>query len=275
MISRISRIKSKKEHLAATVLPLSDLEHGVVGWESQDDPKMPLNFAEKRKYLIVGLLAFVTLMTPLSSSIISPAISIYSKEFNNTNETLAAMPVSIFLLGFAVGPLFLSPLSEIYGRAIVLTCSNAFFCCWQVACALAPTLSSLTVFRFLAGIGGIACMTLGGGIIADVFPVEQRGFAISIWTIGPTVGPSLAPLIGAFIASTIGWRMSMWIVFAPTTLFTILMAFTLPETNHRVLIQRKVNVLRKELNRPELRSCYETAESQELSKAAVIKLGCE
>jgi multidrug resistance protein len=234
---------------------------------------MPLNFTKGRKYLIVTLLAVVTLMTPLSSSIISPAISIYDREFGNTNVTLGAMPVSIFLLGFAIGPLFLAPLSEIYGRTIVLTCSNIFFCAFQIACALAPTLASLIVFRFLAGVGGIAALTLGGGIIADVFPVEERGFAISIWTIGPTIGPSLAPLIGAFIASTIGWRMSMWIVFAPTAFVTIFMAITLSETNHHVLIDRKVKALSKELNRTDLISCYSTAESRARSAITVLKQG--
>ncbi|KAI0132698.1 major facilitator superfamily domain-containing protein [Xylariales sp. AK1849] len=269
--SRTSK-KSKKE-LPPAVLPLSDLEKNIVGWESQDDPNMPLNFTQGKKYLIVWLLSFMTLMAPLSSSIIAPAISIYSAEFGNTDATLAAMPVSIFLLGFAVGPLFLAPLSEIYGRAIVITCSNAFFCSWQIGCALAPSLGSLIAFRFLAGIGGSACLTLGGGVIADTFPVEQRGFAIAIWTIGPTIGPSLAPLIGAFIAGSIGWRWAPWIVFIPAVLATGVMAFTFPETNHRVLIDRKVKALRKVQNRPEVESCYETAESRRLSTTAILQRG--
>ncbi|KAH6660398.1 major facilitator superfamily domain-containing protein [Truncatella angustata] len=265
--------KSKKEHLVPTELPLSDIESGVVGWDSQDDPTMPLNFTRTRKLLIVWLLSIITLMAPLSSSIIAPAISIYSEEFGNTNSTLAAMPVSIFLLGFAVGPLYLAPMCEIHGRAIVLTCSNIFFCAWQIGCALAPNLNSLIVFRFLAGIGGSAALTLGGGVIADLFPVEERGFALSIWTIGPTLGPSLAPLIGAFIAGSIGWRWSVWIIFIPATLTTVIMAFLFPETNHRVLIDRKVRRLQKELNRPELHSCYESEELRKLTRTAILKLG--
>lgn len=264
---------SKKEHLAPSVFPFSDLEKGVVGWESQDDAAMPLNFPRGKKLLAVWLLSAITFLAPLSSSIIAPAISIYSAEFGNSNATLATMPVSIFLLGFAVGPLYLAPMSEIYGRAIVLVCSNAFFCAWQIGCALAPSLNSLIVFRFLAGVGGSSALTLGGGVIADLFPVEERGFAISIWSVGPTIAPSIAPLIGAFIAGSIGWRWAAWIVFIPATLLTALMAILFPETNHRVLIDRKVRKLRKGLGRPELHSCYETEESRNMTSTATLQRG--
>ena len=62
----------------------------------------------------------------------------------------------------------LAGLSELYGRHIVLNLSNTFFCVWQIGCALAPSLNSLIAFRFLAGIGGSACMTLGGACISDL-----------------------------------------------------------------------------------------------------------
>jgi MFS family permease len=112
---------------------------------------MPLNFALTRKYMIIAALALFTLLTPLSSSILAPAIEYVQDDFNITDITLAAMPVSIYLLGYAIGPLFLSPLSEIYGRAIVLTCSNIFFCLAHIGCALPSNIGALVAFRFLAG----------------------------------------------------------------------------------------------------------------------------
>ncbi|KAK8051873.1 major facilitator superfamily domain-containing protein [Apiospora rasikravindrae] len=300
--SRFSRIlskkSSKKDELPPALLPLTDLDRGVVGWEGQGDPKHPQNFSRSRQYWIIILLALVTFMTPLASSILAPGIKYYSAEFDNPSTTLGAMPVSIYLLGYAIGPLFLSPLSEIYGRFIVLSCSNVFFCIWFIGTGLAPNLASLIIFRLLNGIGGSATLTLGGSVIADVFPIERRGFAISIWTIGPTMevsrraivpgqpqntaklislllikGPSFGPVIGAFIASTIGWRWTSWLVMIPSTVATILFIILLPETNSRVLMRRKVAALRKELNRSDLVSCYETEQSRALSKWAVIQQG--
>lgn len=187
IISKASRKSSRKDELPPAILPVTDLDRGIVGWDGQDDPKNPQNFTRSRQYWIICLLALVTFMTPLASSILAPGIKYYSAEFGNQSTTLGAMPVSIYLLGYAIGPLFLSPLSEIYGRFIVLSCSNAFFCIWFIGTGLAPNLASLIIFRLLIGIGGSATLTLGGSVIADVFPVERRGFAISIWTIGPTM----------------------------------------------------------------------------------------
>jgi len=55
----------------------------------------------------------------------------------------------------------------------VLNYSNAFLTVWQLAGALAPNLGSLIAFRFLGGLGGSACLSLGGGVIADLFPVRK------------------------------------------------------------------------------------------------------
>jgi multidrug resistance protein len=107
---------------------------------------------------------------------------------------------------FQAGPLFLSPMSEIYGRRLILNCATSFFVMFQIGCALAPNLSALIVFRLLTGIGGSACLTIGGGVISDLFEPEQRGLAMSIFSFGPLFGPVLGPICGGFIAHGAGWR---------------------------------------------------------------------
>ena len=104
------------------------------------------------------------------------------------------------------GPLLLSPLSEMYGRRIILNLSTSFFVLFQIGCALAPNLSALIVFRLLTGIGGSACLTIGGGVVSDLFEPEERGMAMSIFSAGPLFGPVLGPICGGFIAQRAGWR---------------------------------------------------------------------
>jgi multidrug resistance protein len=234
---------------------------------------MPLNFPPRRKWFIVGFLGAITFMTPFASSILAPAIEFLNRDFGNSDLTVGSFPVSIYLLGYSVGPLFLSPLSEIYGRHIVLVTANIIFCLWLIGCALAPSLDSLIVFRFFAGVGGSGCLTIGGGIISDIIPVEQRGLALTVWMIGPLLGPSLGPICGAFIAETIGWRWTNWIVLIPGAIATILLAVFSSETNHRVLIKRKVARLRKSLNRSDLRSVYDDPELAQLSKTKILLNG--
>ncbi|RSL58130.1 hypothetical protein CEP54_007946 [Fusarium duplospermum] len=271
ILSRLSLAKSKtRERLPPPVHPVMDLDNGVVGWESQHDPQHPLNFSQSRKWFITGLLSAITFMTPFASSILAPTISYVADTYHETDLTKSAMPVSIFLLGYAVGPLFLSPLSEIYGRHIIITGANAFFCAWLIGCALAPSLDTLIFFRFMCGLGGSASQTVGGAIVADLFPVSERGRAMTIWMIGTMISPSTAPVIGGFVAETIGWRWVNWITFIPATIIVMAMALLSRETNHQVLIQRKTKRLRKELNRPELRSCYTDPSAPILTRRRIL-----
>lgn len=270
--SKVSRVltavsrRSKKEGLRHEPIPVSNLDEGIVGWDSQEDPEMPLNFPSWQKWMLVALLSAITLLTPFASSILSPGIASLSEEFGNKNETVGAMTVSIYLLGYVIGPLFLAPLCEIYGRKPILGAANAFFCVWQIGCALAPNIATLIVFRFFSGVGGAGCLTLGGGVISDIFRADQRGFAMGIWTLGPLFGPNVGPLIGGFIAETIGWRWDFWIVLIVAVIVTALIEFLNKETSHRVLIERKVARLSKELGRDDLKSCYGSAQHQSKSR---------
>lgn len=108
-------------------------------------------------------------------------------------------------MGPQIGPLVLSPLSEIYDRQPVLNTSNIILTLWQIGCAL-PKHQLAIGFRFLAGLGGSACLTVGGGIIADLFPVQQRGRANAMFSLGPLFGPVVGPIIGGFIVGRAGWR---------------------------------------------------------------------
>ncbi len=134
---------------------------------------MPLNFTQNKKWLVVGLVSAITFLTPFASSILSPGIGRLDDEFHNTSTTVGAMTVSIYLLGYVLGPLFLAPLSEIYGRRPILAAANIFFCVWQIGCALAPNIGALIVFRLFSGIGGAGCLVRS---IRSVMHAGRRGF---------------------------------------------------------------------------------------------------
>ncbi|KAL2166046.1 hypothetical protein VTG60DRAFT_3411 [Thermothelomyces hinnuleus] len=275
--SRLSRVLSRKrtpqQRIPPTPIPVSDLDAGVVGWESQDDPAMPLNFPQRKKWLIVGLLSGITLLTPLASSILAPGITTLNRDFDNHNDVVGTMTVSVYLLGYVIGPLFLAPLSELYGRRPVLAAANIFFCTWLIGCALAPSIASLIVFRFFSGVGGSGCLTLGAGIIADVFRVDQRGTAIGMYTLGPLIGPTVGPVAGSWLSQTIGWRWDFWIVFIISVIVVVLYELLTTETNPRILMRQKVERLKKELNRTDLRSCYEDPGAEKLSTSRVLLNG--
>ena len=99
------------------------------------------------------------------------------KEFGDSNLSMVSFVVSVYLLGFAFGPLIMAPLSEIYGRVPIFHACNVGFVIFLVACALAPSIESLVALRFLSGLFGSCAVTNGGGSIADM--VTQEVSAIS------------------------------------------------------------------------------------------------
>ena len=114
----------------------------------------------------------------------APGVPDVIEDFHTTNPSLATFVVSVYILGFAMGPLVIAPLSEMYGRVPIYNVCNVCFVAFTVACALATDMNMLIGFRFLAGCFGIAPITNGGGTIADMMPPEKRGGAMSIWAIG-------------------------------------------------------------------------------------------
>nr|POE49412.1 efflux pump rdc3 [Quercus suber] len=128
----------------------------MVGWDSQADGAMPYNFSRRQKWTWVWSLSVITLLTPLATSILSPSINLVDKDFDNHSDWLGSMTVTIFLFGYVVGPIFIAPLSEIYGRKWVLTGSCTLFCVWQIGCGMAPNIETLIVSRFFSGVGGAA-----------------------------------------------------------------------------------------------------------------------
>ena len=111
-------------------------------------------------------------------------------EFHNDSQLLATFVVSVYLLGFAFGPLLVAPLSELYGRMPVYHISSVLFLVFTVACAVSNSLNMLIGFRFLAGLAGCTVLTNGGGSIADMMPQEERGGAMAVWGLGLLLGVS-------------------------------------------------------------------------------------
>lgn len=64
-------------------------------------------------------------------------------------------------------------------------------------------------------------------------------------------------MIGGFIAETIGWRWDFWIVLIVAVTISIMIEIFNQETSHKILIEKKLVRLRKELGRDDLRSCYD------------------
>jgi MFS family permease len=97
-----------------------------------------------------------TFISPVSSSMVAPALPAMAATFGMTNQVEIQLMLSVFVLAYAIGPLFAGPLSEVYGRVPVLQLANLFYLAFNIACGFAQTKSQMIAFRFLSGLGGSA-----------------------------------------------------------------------------------------------------------------------
>jgi len=174
------------------------------------------------------------------------------KDLHEPNEELGALMITIFILGYAIGPLFLAPLSELYGRYPVVVCSSWFFNAWLLGCSFAVNMPSLIVMRLLAGIGGSAVMTIAPAIVGDIFPLEKRAFGSGLIIMSQSLGPIIGPICGGFIAERLGWRWAYWILVSVAGTVTILITIFMKESNITILLQRKTARLSHDLDRHDL-----------------------
>ncbi|OBZ76772.1 hypothetical protein A0H81_03977, partial [Grifola frondosa] len=213
------------------------LENAEDDWEH--DPSNPRNWTFRKKWTTVFIVGLYTFIMPLGSSMMAPALPDIAKHYGITNPTEVAATLSIFLVTFAIGPLFLAPLSEIYGRTWVLHIGNLLFLAFNFGCAYAPTAASLIGFRILAGFAGSAPLACGGGTVSDVFSERDRASGMAVYSVGPLLGPVVGPVAGGFIAQTIGFKY-IFIVIAGLSLISALLGIPiLRETYHPVIRLRR------------------------------------
>lgn len=118
------------------------------------------------------------------STVFAPGVPQVEKEFNSHSSAISSLMVSIYVMGSALGP-FLTPLTEVSGRLPVTHSANVLFMIAAIVCATAVNMPMLIIARFAMGVASSIPVTVGGGFVADLMPMERRGTAMTVWTVGP------------------------------------------------------------------------------------------
>ena len=116
------------------------------------------------------------------------------------------MMMSLFMLGFAVAPLFYGPASDRYGRKPIVVFTCMLFIVAGIGCALARSLPTLLMWRLVRGAGADASMTIALAIIDDLFEGQTARTKLSYVAIATTIVPMIAPTAGAALLALGGWR---------------------------------------------------------------------
>ncbi|KAK2810023.1 hypothetical protein FQN49_008565 [Arthroderma sp. PD_2] len=261
-----------KEKAESSVGSREDEAPTLVDWDGPDDPANPLNWTSFKKWSIITLVSYITFVTSYGSTIFAPGVPALMKEFGNDSSTLSSFVVSIYILGFCLGPLVLAPLSELYGRSPVIHVANVSFLIFSVACAVSTNIGMFIFFRLMQGISGCPPLIIGGGTISDLMIPTERGRALSIWSMGPLLGPVIGPVIGGYMNQGIGWRWTFWFTAIMTGISVLASLAVLKETYAPTLLEKKAAALRQQNRNEEYRSKFDKGlSSGYLFKQAIIR----
>ncbi|KAJ5266746.1 polyamine transporter 3 [Penicillium angulare] len=211
----------------------------LVTWDGEDDPENPKNWKPMRKWKAIFAMSSFVFMSPLSSTIVAPALPAIASDLGIAQPAVEQMVLSIFLLGFACGPLVASPLSEIYGRVRVVQTWNFMYIVFNAACGGARTKEAIIILRFIAGLCGSATLGIGGGTLSDLFRAKDRGKAVAIYSWSPILAPLVGAIIGGFIEQNLKWQWTFYISSLLSVAIQISGLFFLEETYPPLLLRRK------------------------------------
>jgi len=77
----------------------------IIWWDSPTDHQNPMNWSWTKKWGTIMIVSAITFLTPIASSMFAPGIPDIMKEFHSTSSLLEGFMLSVYVLGFAFGPL--------------------------------------------------------------------------------------------------------------------------------------------------------------------------
>lgn len=224
--------------------PVPERSQYAVGFDGPDDPLHPHNWSWKKRIIQGAIIAYQSLCLTFCSSIYSSGTQFMAAHFH-VAPVVITLGVSLYVLGFASGPVIWAPLSELYGRKPLFLFSAVGFTLFQFGAATAENLQTLLLCRFFGGFVGASPLAVVPASFADMFGNNARGAAIVVFAMVVFIGPLVGPIVGSFISfSYLGWRWTEYISGIMGGLSIILTCF-FQETHHPIILTNKAIELRK------------------------------
>ncbi|KAI8626299.1 major facilitator superfamily domain-containing protein [Xylariaceae sp. FL1651] len=233
----------------------------IVDWDGANDSDNPRNWSRPKKNVHIIIVSLFALCANLAATMFAPGAQQLADDFRITDPIIEAFTVNIYLLGFGIGPVFLAPLSELYGRLVIYHFCNTLYLAFTIGCTFSTNTTMFLIFRLFAGLVASGPLSIGGGTIADITPQEERGKAVAIFSAGPLLGPVIGPIIGGFVTQAVGWRWTFRIILILAGLLAAATILFMRETNATVLLQRKTERLVRETGNSKLTPKGATSET--------------
>lgn len=227
---------------------------------SMDPENIAMHIAKPRKYYVSTLVTAISAVITMISSCWSLVAEDVMSQFHISRE-VGVLGITFYIFGMAVGPLILSPFSELYGRRLTYILSMGFSVAFQCLVIWSPDIVGVFFGRFLSGFFGSSFLSVASGTISDFFTKDEIGIPMTFFALAPFLGPSLGPVLsGAFNRD--GYRWPFIVMMIASSVLLGLITLTVPESYKPVLLIRKAKRLRKETGDERFYAPLETVRSE-------------
>jgi DHA1 family bicyclomycin/chloramphenicol resistance-like MFS transporter len=166
---------------------------------------------------------------PFTMQVLVPSLPAMGQDLG-ASTAMVQLTVTLYLAAVAAGQLVYGPLSDRFGRRPLLMGGLALYAVASLAAALAGDVLGLVVARILQALGACAGVVLARAVIRDVWPRDQSASVLGYVTMGMTVAPMFAPIIGSLLEIAFGWRATMLACLAFALPLAAACWWRLPET---------------------------------------------
>lgn len=265
------------EELKDTIVSDNTVDSEIeVKWDGIDDRENAKLLPKALRYVYALIISTSSLCVTSYSSIYSMAVDGIIKDFGHISHTVATLGITLFLLAMGFGPMFLSPISENFGRRIPYIGALLGMVAFSFGTAFANNIATLLVCRFFCGFSGSCFMGVAAGSFADLFDKHEIAIPVMLYTLTPFLGAGLGPLVGGFINQYIdgngNWRWTFHVMTIYAAVMLVLIVLVVPETYPPILLRKKAIRLRKQTGDSRY---YAPIERSKQSLFSAIFLSCE
>ena len=188
---------------------------------------IPSSHQDSRR--LIFLLGTLTVIGPLAIDMYLPALPRIGRDLH-ADSGAVQLTLSIFLLGLAVGQMFLGPVIDRWGRRRPLLWGLAAFVVAAVACARTQSMPGLIFWRLVMALGTSATMVVPRAVVRDRFNEHDSARMYSLLMLILGVSPIFAPSVGSLLVGWTGWRGIFWVLSILAVICMASVMATLPES---------------------------------------------
>ncbi|PKK80818.1 MFS general substrate transporter [Rhizophagus irregularis] len=197
-----------------------------------DSSNSSKDWTKRKNSLILFVVSFTLVLSPMSATIFYPAI-VDIREYFQTTELMVDALAAVFTLFMGTAPLFWGSYSDTFGqrrKPYIIAIALSIFS--SIVCFISPNFWLLMLARVLQACGAAAMQCLGAGVISDIYSTAERGRAYGIYFLVYNFGEIGGPIIGGYLTEYFGWRFIFLFLSIFGVILFIMIFFCLPETLH-------------------------------------------